>query len=181
MSVADDRPSPGADPGATDELILRLYRCAMAGLCFGDTSAWGLGERLLARVASPEQVGPLFGLFYGFGRALLAAAHRPLSCQPIQDCVSCPDEALAMRIIATAQHSDHAAMLAAASALLRNDDLGGVVQAAQSLAVALARRGLFAPCVIGRAESCRRRGDAVLDPRSGAGPRTAKLRLAFSR
>jgi hypothetical protein len=81
------------------ELIIKIYRCAMAGLACGDISSWEIGQRLLTKSVPPKEVGPLFGQFYGFGRALLAAAQRPLSCQPISYSGNCADEALALRMI----------------------------------------------------------------------------------
>ena len=174
MECLDPRPSLVVDPSddaTVAELVLKIHRCAMAGLCFGDTRSWDWGWRLLAQVAPREEVGPLFGQFYGFGRSLLAAAQRPLSCRPIFYCGHCAEEALALRMIESAQRADHAATLSAASDLLQVDDLGGVLQATQSLASALRARGL---CVRGVAE-------AAPDPRSLAKRRRPHLRLAIDR
>jgi hypothetical protein len=87
--------------------------------------------------------GRRFGQFYGFGRALLAAAQRPLSCQPISYSGNCADEALALRMIEMSQRANHSGALSATTILLGVDDLGSVLQAVQSLASALALCGLF--------------------------------------
>jgi hypothetical protein len=125
------------------ELIIKIYRCAMAGLACGDVSSWEIGQRLLTKSVPPKEVGPLFGQFYGFGRALLAAAQRPLSCQPISYSGNCADEALALRMIEMSQRANHSGALSATTILLGVDDLGSVLQAVQSLASALALCGLF--------------------------------------
>ncbi len=88
-------------------------------------------------------MGPLFGQFYAFGRALLAAAQRPLACRPIAYAGPCAEEALALRIIEMAQRGSPVGTFAAAAALVGVEDLGGVLQAAQALARALALCGLF--------------------------------------
>ena len=133
---------PGEDESSAG-LVVTTYRCAMAGLCFGDTSSWEFSRRLLAKSIPPEEVGPLFGQFYSFGRALLAAAKRPLSCCPVSYSGTSGEEALALHMIETSQRASHFATLTAASTLLGVDDLGAVLQAAQSLASGLARLGIF--------------------------------------
>jgi hypothetical protein len=138
------QPSEPTEEDEVAELVLKVYRCAMAGLCFGDTSTWDQGWWSLAEAAPSKDVGPLFGQFYCFGRSLLAAANGTLLCRPESCCVTCTQEALVLRIVETAQRSAYGETLCAASQLLGvDDDLGGVLQAAQSLASALARQGLF--------------------------------------
>ncbi len=85
----------------------------------------------------------LFGQFYGFVRALLASAQNPLSWRPANCRGLCGDEALALSMIEAAQRGDPVRLLAAAAVLLGGDELGDALQATQSLATALARRGLF--------------------------------------
>jgi hypothetical protein len=155
MASHSDRLPPANERGrdVTSELVLKIHRCVMAGLCLGDTSSWDFGWRSLSKAAPSEEVGPLFGQFYGFGRALLAAAQNPFICRPLSYCGNDAEEALALRIIETAQRADHPGMLSAASALLGVDDLGGVLQTAQSLAGALARHGLLVRSHLERDES----------------------------
>jgi len=146
MAFNYGRVSIASDPNEDElsaELVIKLYRCAMAGLGYGDASSWEFGLRLLAKTVPSEEVGPLFGRFYGFGRALLAAAQRPLSCRPISYSGNCADEALALRMIEMSQRANHNETLSAATMLLGVDDLGSVLQAAQSLASALSLCGLF--------------------------------------
>ncbi|WP_147262763.1 hypothetical protein [Roseiarcus fermentans] len=119
----------------------------IAGLGFGDTDSWEYGRRLLARNVPAQDAGPLFGQFYGFARAVIAASGAPLHRRP----VSCPavsaEEALALRVIEMAQRARHSETLSAATMLVGRDDLGDdlgtVFQAGQSLAIALAAHGLF--------------------------------------
>jgi hypothetical protein len=132
-----------AEDELSKELVVKLYRCAMAGLCLGDTRSWDYGQRLLAKAVPLDGVGSLFGQFYAFGRALLAAAERPLACRPVSYSGICAEEALALRMIEMSQRANHTETLSAASALVGVDDLGNVLQATQGLARALAVRGLF--------------------------------------
>ena len=146
MSFTYDEVSLAPDPNDDElsaELVIKIYRCAMGGLVYGDTSSWKIGQGLLAKSVPLKEVGPLFGRFYGFGRALLAAAQRPLSSRPISYSGNCVDEALALRMIETAQRANYSGTLSAARILLGVDDLGSVLQAALSLASALALCGLF--------------------------------------
>jgi hypothetical protein len=135
--------SDDVDEESTEALVIKLYRCAMAALCFGDTSSWDYGRRLLAQSVPAEDVGPLFGQFYAFGRALLAAAGRPLACRPLGYAGPCAEETLALRMIEMSQRSNPVGTIAAAAMLVGVDDLGGVLDAAQSLARTLAVCGLF--------------------------------------
>src|SRR5271156_5962811 len=131
-----------ADPHA-DALIITVYRCAMAGFSVGQTDCWDIGWRALDQAMSPGEAGALFGEFYAFVRALLGAARHPLPWRPARCRGLCSDEALALGMIEAAQGADTADLLAAAATLLGADDLGDALQATQSLAVALAKRGLF--------------------------------------
>jgi hypothetical protein len=124
-------------------LIIKVYRCVMAGFVVGDAGGWDIGWQALEKVAPPGDAGKLFGEFYGFVRALLTVATGPLTCRPASCDGLCGDEALALNMIACAQRSDTVGLLSTAAALLRVDELGDAIQATQSLAGALARRGLF--------------------------------------
>jgi hypothetical protein len=126
-----------------EALIIKLYRCVMAGFSTSETQCWEIGWRALGETVPPTEAGPLFGHFYGFGRALLAVTQRPLSWRPPTCRGLCDDEALALRMIETAQRADPVGLLAAASMLLGVDELGDALQATQSLASALRRRGLI--------------------------------------
>ena len=125
-----------------DSPVVTAFRCAMAGFCSGESECWDMGRRSLRERVPPGEEELLFVQFCSFARALLAAAQRPLSCRPAICPKSCLEERLALRMIERAQLSDHAGMLSAASMLLGVDDLGGALQAAQSLASALAKHGL---------------------------------------
>jgi hypothetical protein len=131
------------DSESSTELVIIIYRCTMDGLVYGNTKSWEIGERLLTQSVPLKEVGPLFGRFYGLGRALLASAQRPLSHQPISYSGNCADEAFVLCMIEMSQRANHSGTLSAARILLGNDDLGSVLQAVQSLASALALCGLF--------------------------------------
>ena len=96
-----------------------------------------------ARPCRTGEEGPLFGEFYGFVRALLAVTQNPLSCRPAGCRSIGNDEALALSMIGAAQVADTVGLLAAAAELLGVDELGDALRATQSLATALAKRGLF--------------------------------------
>jgi hypothetical protein len=91
----------------------------------------------------PDEAGALFGQFYGFVRALISCAQRPLAWRPASCRGLCSDEALALGMIEAAQRGDPTGLLAAAASLLGVDELGDALLATQSLATALARRDLF--------------------------------------
>jgi hypothetical protein len=135
-------PSLAADAHA-GALFLTVYRCAMAGFSVGQTDCWDVGWRALDQATPPGEAGALFGEFYAFVRALLAVARSPLSWRPANCRGLCNDEALALSMIEAAQGADTMGVLAAAAALLGVEELGDALQAAQSLARALAERGLF--------------------------------------
>ncbi len=126
-----------------EDLFVTLYRCAMAGLGFGDTASWRFGQSLLARHVPAQDVGPLFGQFYGFARAVIAASQGSPSWWPLAVREISAEETLALRMIEMSQRSDPAAVLSAAAMLVGSEDLGAVFESAQSLARALALCGLF--------------------------------------
>ena len=128
---------------AAEDLVVKIHRCALAGLCYGDARSWDLGQRLLANAVPAADVGPLFGQFYAFGRALIAAAERPLSCRPLPYAGHCAEEALVLSMLEMAQRGSPAAVIGAAGALVGVGDLGTVFIATQALARGLARCGLF--------------------------------------
>jgi hypothetical protein len=133
----------GYDDTPSGALVVTVYRCAMAGFSLGETDCWNVGWQALGNAMPPDEAGALFGQFYGFVRALLACAQKPLSWRPANCRGLCGDEALALGMIEAAQRGDPVALLATAASLLGVDELGDALQATQSLATALARRGLF--------------------------------------
>ena len=137
----------------TEALVIKVYRCAMAGFSVGQTDCWDVGWQALGEAVSPSEAGPLFGEFYGFVRALLAVAPTPLSWRPASCRGLCNDEWLALCMIEAAQRSDMVGLLATAAKLLAVDELGDALQSIQSLASALARRGLFL-CSTRQGETC---------------------------
>jgi len=128
---------------AAGELVVTIYRCAMAGFSVGETDGWDIGWRALSEIVPPNEAGPLFGQFYGFVRALLAVSRHPLSWRPATCRGLCTDEVLALGMIESAQRADIPGLLESAAMLLGVDELGDALQATQSLATALARRGMF--------------------------------------
>ena len=124
-------------------LVVTVYRCAMAGFSFGESDCWQVGWQALGDVLPPDEAGALFGQFYGFVRALFACARKPLSWRPAKCRGLCGDEALALGMIEAAQCGDSTGLLTASGSLLGVDELGDALLATQSLARALAQRGLF--------------------------------------
>jgi hypothetical protein len=137
------QPADAYDDTPAGALVVTVYRCAMAGFSVGRTDCWDVGWKALGAAMPPGEAGALFGQFYGFVRALLACAQKPLSWRPANCRGLCGDEALALSMIEAAQRGDPANLLAHAALLLGVDELGDALQATQSLATALARRGLF--------------------------------------
>jgi hypothetical protein len=156
MTFRDDLRSWASDTDAlapTEALVIKVYRCAMAGFSVGQTDCWDVGWRALGEAVSPADAGALFGEFYGFVRALLAVAPKSLAWRPASCRGLCNDEWLALSMIEAAQRSDMVGLLAAAAKLLAVDELGDALQSTQSLASALARRGLFL-CSTRQDETC---------------------------
>jgi hypothetical protein len=146
MTFRDVGRSWAADADAlapTEALVIKVYRCAMAGFSVGQTDCWDVGWQALGEVVSPADAGALFGEFYGFVRSLLAVAPKSLAWRPASCRGLCTDEWLALSMIEAAQRSDMIGLLAAAAKLLAVDELGDALQSTQSLASALVRRGLF--------------------------------------
>jgi len=146
MTFHDGRPvraSYAYDDRPAGALVVTVYRCAMAGFMLAETDCWNLGWQALGSAMPHEEAGALFGQFYGFVRALLVCAQKPLSWRPANCHDLCDDEALALSMIEAAQRGDPTAVLAAAALLLGVDGVGDALQATQSLATALARRGVF--------------------------------------
>jgi hypothetical protein len=78
-----------------------------------------------------------------FVRALNAAAERPLRWRPPTCRRLSEDEARVLRMIAAAQCSDFCRLHDIAARLLIGESLSAALEATQSLAAALAARGLF--------------------------------------
>ena len=156
MTFRDGARSWVADTHAlapTETLVIKVYRSVMAGFSVGQIDCWDVGWRALGEAVAPSEAGPLFGEFYGFVRALLAVAPAPLSWRPASCRGLCNDEWLALSMIEAAQRSDMMGLRAAAAKLLAVDELGDALQSTQSLASALARRGLFL-CSVRQDETC---------------------------
>ena len=162
-----------------EDLFIKMYRCAMAGLSFGDTGSWEFGRRLLARYFPSQDVGPLFGEFYAFARSAIAASQRPLTCQAVSSPGASAEEALALRMIEMSQRADPVRALSAATTLVGDDDLGAVFQSAQSLANSLAVYGLFVRILPDAAESPR--APAARGQPSNFGLERPSRRLPFGR
>ena len=123
--------------------IVLAYRCAMAEISgSGETYRAGVWE-VLETVAPEGEAEVLFKGFFGFVRSLLGAAGRPIAWRSTYCAHLCRDEWLAVSMIDAAQRGDLAALLEFASQLMGPDNLGDALDATQSLAFALSRRGLY--------------------------------------
>jgi hypothetical protein len=125
-----------------EALVIKVFRCAMTGISSGETHCWNIGWQALAAAVLSGEVGPLFVHFYGLARALHAESQRPFLIWPPTCRRLCDDEALALLMIERAQQGDPTGVLVAA-AHLGVEEPGDALQATQSLATALTRRGLF--------------------------------------
>ncbi len=124
-------------------MVLTVYRCAMAGFSCDQAACFDIGWEALVRDMPLNHARGLFGEFHHFVRTLIAAAERPLTWRPATCRGLSGDEARVLAMIAAAQCGDHRRLLEAAAALLAVDGLAAPLEATQSLANALAARGLF--------------------------------------
>jgi hypothetical protein len=136
-------PSAAADETRSFALVVLTYRCVMAELCGSETKYRAGAWEAIEAAAPAGEADALFGHVFGFARALIAVAGRPLGwrrtfCAPL-----CRDELLAVWMIDAAQRGDVAGLLGAAAELMGVEELGDALQAAQTLAFALAQRGLY--------------------------------------
>jgi hypothetical protein len=134
---------PRIDAAPADALVLTVYRCAMAGFSCDQATCWDIGWEALVRDMPLGHARGLFGEFHHFVRTLIAAAERPLTWRPATCRGLLGDEARVLAMIAAAQGGDQRRLLEAAAALLTVDGLAAPLEATQSLANALAARGLF--------------------------------------
>ena len=123
--------------------IVLAYRCAMAEISgSGETYRAGVWE-VMETMAPDGEAEALFNVFFGFVRSLLGAAARPLGWRSTYCAHLCRDEWLAVSMIDAAQRGNFAALLEFASQLIGPDNIGGALDATQTLAAALSRRGLY--------------------------------------
>ena len=123
--------------------IVLAFRCAMAEISgSGETYRAGAWE-VLESVAPDGEAEALLSEFFGFVRSLLGAAEKPLSWRVAYCAHLCRDEWLAVSMIDAAQRGNLAALLDFASQLIGPDNLGDALDATQTLASALSRRGLY--------------------------------------
>ena len=133
--------------------VVLAYRCAMAETS-GARPQFRAGAWEALEAAAPSgEAEALFGFFFRFVRSLMAVAERPIQWRQTYCAHLCRDEWLAVSMIDAAQRSDLAELLGAASRLIGVEALGDALNAAQTLASALTRRGLYlcprtgqAPC-----------------------------------
>ncbi len=135
---------PSAEASARGFAVVVLtYRCAMAELCDAQAAYRVDAWEVLESIAPDGDAEALFGCFFGFVRALLAGAGRPLQWRRTFCAHLCRDEWLAVAMIDAAQRADPESLLGFASELIGVEELGDALHATQALAAALARRGLY--------------------------------------
>jgi hypothetical protein len=134
---------PRIDAAPADALVLTVYRCAMAGFSCDQAACFDIGWQALLRDMPLDHASGLFGEFHHFVRTLIAAAERPLTWRPATCRGFSGDEARMLQMIEAAQRGDRRRLLEVAAALLTVDGLAAPLEATQSLANALAARGLF--------------------------------------
>ncbi len=123
--------------------IVLAYRCAMAEISGSDETYRAGVWDVLESVAPDGEAEALFNGFFGFVRTLLGAAGRPLGWRRTYCAHLCRDEWLAISMIDAAQRGKFASLLEFASQLMGPDNLGDALEATQTLASALSRRGLY--------------------------------------
>lgn len=135
---------PSADYGARSlPLVALAYRSVMAELSGAHYKYRNGVWEVFEAAAPPGEAEALLDHVFAYARALLAVAERPLDWRQTYCAQLCRDEWLAVSMIASAQRVDVAGLLDLASRLIGPEALGDAINAAQTLARELARRGLF--------------------------------------
>jgi hypothetical protein len=153
MNLPSKAPSSAHGDARGFSLSVLAFRSVMAELSGAHAKYRADVWEVFEASAPPGDAEALFGHFFAFVRALLATTERPLEWRRTYCAHLCRDEWLAVSMIASAQRSDLAGLLEAASELIGVEALGDALSAVQTLASELARRGLYlcpraasAPC-----------------------------------
>ncbi len=126
------RPRSGAE-----WLVGMGFRCWLAGYDTGNIACWENGWNEYAHALGPERAKRAVTELACWVRAVRATASRKIEYSPFACPGFCPDECLAISLIAASQHHRCPAMRACALALTGSDLVDPVLQTANAFADAL--------------------------------------------
>ena len=110
------------------------FRCWLAGYDSGDIACWETGWNAYSRALGAERAKRAVTELACWVRAVRAAASRKIEYCPV-DCKGfCPDECMAISLIAASQHHRCPAMRACALALTGSDLVDPVIDTANAFA-----------------------------------------------
>ncbi|MEZ5827352.1 MAG: hypothetical protein R3D30_11440 [Hyphomicrobiales bacterium] len=113
------------------------FRCWLAGYDTGDISCWENGWNAYNRLLGPSRAKRAVTELACWVRAVRSSASRKIEYRPFGHAGFCPDECMAISLIAASQHHRCPAMRACALALTGSDVVDPVIDAANAFADAL--------------------------------------------
>jgi hypothetical protein len=139
------------------------FRCWLAGYDTGDITCWEHGWNAYANALGTERAKRAVTELACWVRAVRASASRKIEYHTCEARGFCPDECMAISLIAASQHHRCPAMRACALALTGSDLVDPVIDAANAFADALedAEQRLSAEAVAALMAAQRRKGTDV--------------------
>jgi hypothetical protein len=113
------------------------FRCWLAGYDTGDIACWENGWNEYNRLLGPSRAKRAVTELACWVRAVRSSASRTIEYSPFGCSGFCPDECMAISLIAASQHHRCPAMRACALALTGSDLVEPVIDAANAFADAL--------------------------------------------
>ena len=113
------------------------FRCWLAGYDTGDIACWENGWNEYNRILGPSRAKRAVTELACWVRAVRSSASRKIEYYPFGCSGFCPDECMAISLIAASQHHRCPAMQACALALTGSDLVEPVIDAANAFADAL--------------------------------------------
>lgn len=133
-STSNILPLPARAP---ERLVGVGFRCWLAGFSTGDIGRWEEAWNTFAGTLGTQHAKPLLLDLSQFVRAVQATTHRDIEVGASGCRAFCRDECLAISMIAACQHDARSALTASAAALIGSDDIGDVLNGAQTFACGL--------------------------------------------
>jgi hypothetical protein len=133
---------PSFNPARTPEQLVGVgFRCWLAGYETSDIDCWETGWNFYARELGTQRAKKAVTELACWVRLVRENACRKISYFPFGCTGFCPDECVAISMVAASQHSACPAMRACAFALLGSSEIDGVVDSADGLASVLSASG----------------------------------------
>jgi hypothetical protein len=119
------------NPAKRSERLVGIgFRCWLAGYQTDDINCWETGWNLFASELGPDCAKTAITELSCWVRSVHKKACRPIKYFPFGCAGFCPDECMAISMVAASQHSFCPAMRSCAFALLGSSDIDDVVETA---------------------------------------------------